>query len=79
MMSDSSSFIATFSFSAELWMSSSAMISRYLKALQAVLNGLGVFFSPMPMTCLPDSLSLMASLVKSLSLETMQNPSTLSE
>ena len=42
------------------------------------MNGRGVFRSPMPMTNLLDSRSRVASRVKSLSLEMMQNPSTLS-
>ena len=44
---------------------------------QATINGFGVFFSPIPITCFPASLSRVANRVKSLSLETRQNPSNL--
>ena len=40
---------------------------------------MGVFCSPMPITVIPASRSLMASLVKSLSEVTRQKPSTLPE
>ena len=40
----------------------------------AETNAEGVFFSPNPYTSKPDSLILAASLVKSLSLDTMQKP-----
>ena len=43
---------------------------------QAVIKGVSVFFSPIPMTFIPASRSRVANLVKSESLETMQNPST---
>ena len=39
-------------------------------------NAAGDFFSPNPMTSFPDSLSLITSGVKSLLLDTMQNPAT---
>ena len=42
----------------------------------AFLNGVGVFFSPMPMTVRPLSRIRLARRVKSLSLDTMQNPLT---
>ena len=42
---------------------------------QAATNALGVFRSPKPYTVRPDSRSREASLVKSLSLDTRQNPS----
>jgi len=41
----------------------------------AATNGFGVFRSPNPYTVSADSRSRAASRVKSLSLETMQNPS----
>ena len=41
------------------------------------MKGRGVFRSPMPMTYLLDSRRRVARRVKSLSLEMMQNPSTL--
>ena len=47
-----------------------------LEKEQAALNDFGVLFSPIPITSIPDSLSLLASLVKSPSLETIQKPST---
>ena len=43
------------------------------------MNEFGVFFSPIPMTFIPDSRKRIAKRVKSESLETMQKPSTLSE
>ena len=46
---------------------------------QDFLKARGVFSSPIPMTNMPASLSLDASFVKSLSDDTMQNPSTLPE
>src|SRR5262249_56592979 len=42
---------------------------------QAATNAFGVLRSPKPYTVRPDSRSLAASLVKSLSLDTRQNPS----
>ena len=42
---------------------------------QAATNGFGVFRSPKPYTVRPDSRIRAARRVKSLSLETMQNPS----
>jgi hypothetical protein len=42
-------------------------------------KGIGCFFLPIPITFMPDSLNRIANLVKSESLETIQNPSTLSE
>ena len=59
--------------------SAAERISRYLNLLQAEMKELGVLLSPMPMTVIPDSLSLAASRVKSLSEDTRQNPSTLPE
>ena len=59
--------------------SSEEMISRSLKVSQAARKGFGVFCSPMPMTNIPASLSLWASLVKSESLDTRQKPSTFPE
>ena len=53
--------------------------SRYLNLLQAAMKALGVFFSPIPMTYIPDSRSRTASRVKSLSLDTRQKPSTFPE
>lgn len=50
----------------------------YINLLHAVTNGLGVFSSPIPITSFPDSRILVANLVKSLSLEIKQNPSTFS-
>lgn len=50
--------------------------SMYINLLHAVTNGLGVFSSPIPITSFPDSRILVANLVKSLSLEIKQNPST---
>ncbi len=44
---------------------------------QAVTNGVGVLRRPIPYTVIPDSRSRVASRVKSLSLETMTNPSRL--
>ena len=52
---------------------------RTLKLLQASINALGVLISPIPITVIPDSLSLVANFVKSESLETIQNPSTVLE
>ena len=46
---------------------------------QAVMNGIRVFFSPIPITIMPASLKRVASLVKSLSLDTIQKPSTFPE
>ena len=54
-------------------------ISRYLNLLHAAIKGVGVFFSPMPSTYMPDSRRREARRVKSLSLETIQKPSTLPE
>ena len=54
-------------------------ISIYINLSQATIKGVGVFFSPIPITCIPASLSLVANFVKSLSLETRQNPFTFSE
>ena len=64
-------------FDAGLLRSSVTSESRILKLVHALTNAFGVFRSPIPMTCLPASLSLDASLVKSLSLVTRQNPSIL--
>ena len=50
--------------------------SRVVKMSHALRNGTGVFFSPMPMTVRPLSRMRLARRVKSLSLDTMQNPST---
>ena len=47
-----------------------------MKISHALRNGTGVFFSPIPMTVRPLSRMRLARRVKSLSLETMQNPST---
>ena len=47
-----------------------------VKMSHAFLNGVGVFFSPMPMTVRPLSRIRLARRVKSLSLDTMQKPST---
>jgi hypothetical protein len=41
----------------------------------AAMKALGAFLSPKPDTVSPDSRSLAASRMKSLSLDTMQNPS----
>ena len=46
---------------------------------KATINGLRVFFSPMPITTIPASRRRVARRVKSLSLEIIQNPSTLPE
>ena len=50
-----------------------------MNRLQAEMNGFGVLVSPIPMTSMPASLRREASRVKSLSLVTRQNPSTLPE
>ena len=42
---------------------------------QAAMNGAGVLRRPSPYTVIPDSRNLVASRVKSLSLETITNPS----
>lgn len=46
-----------------------------MNSVQALTNGSGVLSSPMPSTSFPDSRSLAASFVKSLSEETRQKPS----
>ena len=51
--------------------------SRSVNTEHAALNERGVLFSPIPITSIPDSLNLPASLVKSPSLDTIQKPSTL--
>ena len=58
--------------------SSSALsrTSRKTKRSQEARKDSGVFFSPMPITTLPASRIRVASLLKSPSLETIQNPST---
>jgi len=53
-------------------------ISIYTNLSQATTKGFGVFFSQIHITSFPASLSLVASLVKSLSLETKQKPWTFS-
>ena len=53
--------------------------SRYLNWSQALTKGPSVLLSPMPMTSLPASRRRAARRVKSLSDETMQNPSRLPE
>ena len=50
--------------------------SSRVKISQALRKAMGVLFSPIPITVSPDSRILLASLVKSLSLETIQNPLT---
>ena len=45
--------------------------------LQAARKARGVFSSPIPITVMPDSRRRLARRVKSLSLDTMQKPSTL--
>ena len=55
---------------------SSKRSSSSVKISHALRNGRGVFASPIPITRFPLSRSLLASLVKSLSLETRQNPSS---
>ena len=47
-----------------------------MKMSQALRKGAGVLFSPIPITVLPLSLRRLASLVKSLSLDTRQKPSS---
>ena len=64
-------------FDAGLLRSSFTRESSILKLVHALTKAFGVFRSPIPITCLPASLSLDASLVKSLSLVTRQNPSIL--
>ena len=53
------------------------MFSRLMNLVQAFLKERGVLSSPMPMTRIPDSRRRLASRVKSESLDTMQNPSTI--
>ena len=54
-----------------------AMVIDAMDLLHAFVNATGVLDSPIPSTYFFSSLSRMASLVKSLSLVTRQNPSTL--
>ena len=51
--------------------------SRSVNTEHAALKERGVLFSPIPITSIPDSLNLLASLVKSPSEDTIQKPSTL--
>ena len=62
-------------FSLRLFCTSS---SRVVNTSQARRKGVGVFFSPMPMTMRPLSRRRLARRVKSESLDTRQKPSTLS-
>ena len=48
-----------------------------MKRSHAATNGSGVLRKPRPYTVMPDSRSRVASRVKSLSLDTITNPSTL--
>ena len=50
--------------------------SSVVKTSHALRNGVGVFFSPIPTTVRPLSRMRLARRVKSLSLDTRQNPST---
>ena len=62
-------------FSLRLFCTSSSSV---VNTSQARLKGVGVFFSPMPMTMRPLSRKRLARRVKSESLDTRQKPSTLS-
>ena len=50
--------------------------SSVVKMSHALRNGVGVFFSPIPITVRPLSRIRLAKRVKSLSLDTRQKPST---